>query len=112
MRCSTAATSWMPCVIASTPPRRARCSAGARSRRREEHVEPALVDQRTVASRVARISLEVLGGSELPRVDEDRDDDELRAFAAGGVDQREMAFVQETHRRDESDGAARDSLAH
>lgn len=50
----------------------------------------------------ARIRTEVLGGSELRRIDEDRDHDPLGA-ALGEPHQRHMAVMERTHGRDQRD---------
>src|SRR5207237_413049 len=41
--------------------------------------------------------------AELQRIDEDRDGDERRTRCASFIDERQMTFVQKTHRRHEAD---------
>src|SRR5262249_18456386 len=55
-----------------------------------------------IAVEVARISLEVLAGAELHRVDENRRDDHVAGRACDGHE-RKMSGVQRTHRRNEAD---------
>ena len=67
---------------------------------------PRAGDERPVPGQVARIAIQVFGGTELKRVDEDAQDDGVRA-AARLVHEREMPLVQMAHRRHEADPPAR-----
>jgi hypothetical protein len=54
---------------------------------------------------VARVTVEILAGSELGRVDEQAHDDDV-ALVPGGLEQRDVSGVEEAHRRDEPDRPA------
>ena len=70
----------------------------------EEHVGPALLEQRLVLFDGARIAVEVLALPELERIHEDAGDDDVRR-GAGCIDQGEVSLVQGSHRGHEPDGA-------
>src|SRR6185312_16338850 len=69
--------------------------------RDEEYVDAGLLRELGVACLVSRVAREVLPLGELGRVDEQACDDEL-VFFARGPEEREVAFVERTHRRDEA----------
>jgi len=71
-------------------------------RRDPEDVHPGPAREVTVPREVARIGGEILAGGELQRVHEDAHDDDV-GLAARRLDEREVAFVQIAHRRDEAD---------
>src|SRR5205085_4708414 len=72
-------------------------------RRHEEEIDALALEQRLVARLITRITREVFVRPELCRIHEDRDDDERRAGVACNANEREMALVEETHRRYEAD---------
>ena len=74
-------------------------------RGRVDEVDAGLGGEPRVALLVARVAVEVLAVAELGRVDEEAHDDDV-ALLAGGAQQREMALVQEAHRRHQPDRAA------
>src|SRR5262249_5475674 len=79
---------------------------------KEKEIDRARLEQLAIARLVARVAPEVLARTELLRIDEDGNDDELRAVPARDVDQREMPFVKEAHRRHEADrGLGRQGVA-
>ena len=63
---------------------------------------PTAVGNLGVALGIARIRGEILTGSELGRVDEDRHHDEV-GVRARSLHQRSVPVVEVAHRRDESD---------
>jgi len=63
-----------------------------------------------IGAQVARVLIEILMGTELQRVDEDRDHDGVGQLT-GPIDQFEMTLVQSAHGRDQRNGAARELLA-
>ena len=71
----------------------------------EDEVDARLAGQAQVALLVARVAVEVLVRAELGRVDEEAHHDDV-ALGAGGAQQRDVALVEEAHRRDEADRAA------
>ncbi len=71
-------------------------------RRRVDEVDAGLGGEAQIALLVARVAVEILFGAELGGVDEEAHDDEV-TLGAGGAQQREVALVQEAHRRDQAD---------
>ncbi len=71
---------------------------------RVEQVDAGFAQRRDVVAEAARIAVEVLGGAELQRVDEDRRRDRSR-LGARALDERKMPGVQRAHGRHQPDRA-------
>ena len=65
---------------------------------------------RTVALEVAGVAGQILGGTELKRIDEEAQDHAVGP-AAALIHQGEVALVQRTHRGDQGDSLARGAAA-
>ncbi len=71
----------------------------------EKNVDTCLFQQRAIAGEIAGVTGKILIGSELQRIDEDRDHRHVvLRFRPGN--QRQMADMQKTHGRHEADGLA------
>ena len=74
-------------------------------RRRVDELDAGLSGEAQVALLVARVAVEILARPELGRVDEEAHDDQV-ALGAGGAQQREVALMEEAHRRHQANRAA------
>ena len=74
-------------------------------RRREQQVAVGLVQLATVFRQGARIGVQILGGTELQRIDEDARHHEV-GVTPRGVDQGDMAGVQIAHGGHQADAQA------
>ena len=68
----------------------------------KKQVRPLLFQQHAIALLIARIAREVFGRTELSRIDEDRDDDEVGPVLPRDTNQGEVAFVKKAHGRNET----------
>src|SRR5262249_14759589 len=75
-------------------------------RRDEQHVDALLPSDACVAFLVARVTTEIVVGTELRAVHEERYDDDV-ALATRRAHQRPVSFVEGTHRRDKPATAGR-----
>src|SRR4029079_7019286 len=73
----------------------------------EEAIDAGRFSDLGVGFLVARIALEVLSGTELGRVHEDRGDDDI-VLAAGRFEERDVAGMERAHRGHEPDTLARE----
>ena len=71
--------------------------------RRERHLDPFGAQHRQVVVEGTRIGVEVLAGTELQRIDEDRHHDHRTLYPLGRPDQGQMTVVQGAHRRHQHD---------